>query len=86
MLRFPSLAVELPNGNVLLNDDLNHRVVVIDPRTNEIVWQYGHTGIPGGSPGYLDVPDGVDWLPAGVVPGAANPIGGHLWSYPGNGY
>ncbi|HEV2457341.1 MAG TPA: PQQ-binding-like beta-propeller repeat protein [Ktedonobacterales bacterium] len=86
MLRFPSLAVELPNGNVLLNDDLNHRVVVIDPRTNEIVWQYGHTGIPGSSPGYLDVPDGVDWLPAGVVPGAANPIGGHLWSYPGNGY
>lgn len=86
MLRNPSLAVQLPNGNVLLNDDFNHRVVLIDPHTNQIVWQYGHTGVAGSAPGYLDVPDGVDFLPAGIVPGAANGIGGHLWSYPGNGY
>jgi hypothetical protein len=85
-LNMPSLAVMLPNGLVLLNDDYNDRVVVIDPKTNQIVWQYGHTGVPGTAPGYLNDPDGMDLLPAGVVPGAKNPIGHHLWSYPGNGY
>jgi len=84
-LNHPSLAVELPNGMVLLNDDYNDRVIVIDPKTDRIVWQYGHTGVPGRAPGYLNVPDGVDFLPAGVVPGGRNPIGHHLWSYPGNG-
>ncbi len=85
-LNQPSLAVQLTNGLVLLNDDMNDRIIVIDPRTNRIVWQYGHTGVSGTAPGYLDVPDGLDILPAGVVPGGNNPIGGHLWSYPGNGY
>jgi hypothetical protein len=46
-----------------VNDDWNHRVIVIDPRTNKVVWQYGHTGIPGAGPGYLDKPDGVDLVP-----------------------
>jgi outer membrane protein assembly factor BamB len=85
-LDHPSLAVQLPNGMILLNDDGNQRVIVIDPGTKRIVWQYGHTGVPGAAPGYLHTPDGVDFLPAGIVPGAHNPIGHHLWSYPGNGY
>jgi DNA-binding beta-propeller fold protein YncE len=59
----PSLALPLPNGDVLLNDDFNHRVVVVDPSTNRIVWQYGHTGISGRVPGYLKDPDGVDLAP-----------------------
>lgn len=62
-LDHPSLAEPLPNGDILLNDDNNDRVVVIDPRTNTIVWQYGHTGRPGSAPGYLDDPDGVDLAP-----------------------
>ncbi len=87
MLNQPSLAVQLPNGLVMLNDDHNDRVIIINPKTNQIVWQYGHTGVPGTAPGYLNIPDGMDLLPNGVVPGAPNnPIGGHLWSYPGNGY
>lgn len=45
-LDHPSLAVPLPNGLVAVNDDYNHRVVIIDPQTNRIVWQYG-TGVPG---------------------------------------
>lgn len=86
-LNHPSLAEMLPNGMVLLNDDYNHRVIIINPKTNKIVWQYGHTGVSGTSPGYLNIPDGVDFLPAGVTPGlSSNPIGNHLWSYPGNGY
>ncbi len=59
----PSLALPLPNGDVLANDDKNDRVIVVDPRTNRIVWQYGHTGVPGSGPGYLSNPDGVDLAP-----------------------
>jgi DNA-binding beta-propeller fold protein YncE len=59
----PSLAQPLPNGDVLANDDYNHRVIVIDPRSNRIVWQYGHTHVAGRGPGYLAKPDGVDLAP-----------------------
>jgi DNA-binding beta-propeller fold protein YncE len=62
-LNQPSLALPLPNGDVLANDDKNHRVIVIDPRTNRIVWQYGHTHVPGSREGFLDNPDGVDLAP-----------------------
>jgi hypothetical protein len=61
----PSLAMALPNGNVAVNDDYRHRVIVIDPRTNTIVWQYGHTDQPGTAAGYLNTPDGMDFVPAG---------------------
>jgi outer membrane protein assembly factor BamB len=59
----PSLALPLPNGDILANDDKNDRVIVIDPRTNRIVWQYGHTGVPGSGEGFLSNPDGVDLAP-----------------------
>ena len=59
----PSLALPLPDGDILLNDDFNHRVCVVDPATNRIVWQYGHTGVAGRGPGYLNDPDGVDLVP-----------------------
>ncbi|HKI93157.1 MAG TPA: hypothetical protein VJ986_12720 [Gaiellaceae bacterium] len=62
-LNHPSLAEPLPNGDILLNDDDNNRVIVIDPHTNKVVWQYGHTGVPGSAPGYLNDPDGVDLAP-----------------------
>ena len=62
-LNHPSLALPLPDGDILVNDDRNDRVIVIDPRTNRIVWQYGHTGHPGSRVGYLANPDGVDLAP-----------------------
>ncbi|HEX2323547.1 MAG TPA: hypothetical protein VHJ18_31625 [Streptosporangiaceae bacterium] len=62
-LNKPSLAIALPNGYVLLNDDYNHRIVVINPANNRIVWQYGHTGVAGRAPGYLNDPDGLDLVP-----------------------
>ncbi len=62
-LDHPSLAIELPNGNFLLNDDANHRVIVLSRRTKRIVWQYGVTGVPGRVAGYLRDPDGVDLKP-----------------------
>jgi hypothetical protein len=62
-LNHPSLAVGLPNGDVMLNDDANHRVIVVDPRTNQVVWQYGVTARPGSTLGFLNNPDGVDLAP-----------------------
>jgi hypothetical protein len=66
-LDHPSLALPLPNGDFLLNDDYNDRVIVVDPRTNRIVWQYGHTGVAGSTPGYLSRPDGVDLAPPAAL-------------------
>ncbi len=67
----PSIAFELPSatgtsspGNVLIVDDHRHRVLIVD-RTGRLLWQYGVTDAPGAGPGHLNVPDGVDLLPAG---------------------
>jgi outer membrane protein assembly factor BamB len=62
-LDHPSLALPLRNGDFLVNDDFNDRVIVVDPHTNRVVWQYGHTGVAGSAPGYLSRPDGVDLVP-----------------------
>jgi hypothetical protein len=59
-LNRPSLAIELPNGDIMANDDLNHRVIVVDKATKKVVWQYGVTGVRGTAPGYLAIPDGLD--------------------------
>jgi hypothetical protein len=59
-LDHPSLAEELPNGNIIANDDLNHRVIVIDKASKRIVWQYGITGRHGSGPDELSIPDGID--------------------------
>jgi hypothetical protein len=65
----PSLAERLPNGLIGANDDYRHRVVLIDPRTKRIVWQYGHTDVAGRRRGYLRIPDGFDLLgPGGTTP------------------
>jgi hypothetical protein len=61
-LREPSLALMLPNGLVAVNDDYRHRVVLIDPKTDRIVWQYGITDVAGSAPGQLFKPDGMDFL------------------------
>lgn len=68
-LKEPSLAERLPNGLLMVTDDYRDRVVVIDPRIDAIVWQYGLTDVPGTAPGLLTVPDGFDLL----APGGATP-------------
>lgn len=60
-LRWPSIACELPNGHVIVTDDYNHRIIIIDKATKDIIWQYGVTSRKGELPGYLNIPDGVDW-------------------------
>jgi hypothetical protein len=69
MLQHPSLGVPLPNGLVAACDDYGHRVVLIDPKTNRIVWQFGRQNQPGRGHGLLRYPDGLDVLfPGGVIP------------------
>jgi hypothetical protein len=69
MLQHPSLGAPLPNGLVAVCDDYGHRVVLIDPKTNRIVWQFGRQNQPGRGHGLLRYPDGLDLLlPGGVVP------------------
>jgi hypothetical protein len=36
------------------------------------VWQYGHTDSPGRGPGFLNIPDGMDFLPFAVA--MADPV------------
>lgn len=72
MLDHPSLAAMLPNGDVIVGDDFNDRIVIIDPHTNRIVWQYGHTAVGGTGPGYLHIPDGFDFVPV-TSAGKADP-------------
>jgi len=74
VLNHPSLAIMLPNGLIAANDDWNHRVVLIDPIRQAIVWQYGVTGVPGSAPGYLYVPDGVDFHPARVLAASSQKV------------
>ncbi len=66
MLNHPSLAIMLPNGLIAVNDDWGHRVILIDPIHQAVMWQYGVPGVPGIEPGYLDIPDGIDFHPAGT--------------------
>jgi outer membrane protein assembly factor BamB len=56
----PSMAIVLPNGDVLVSDDDDSRVIVIDRQTKKIVWQYGHLHRRSGANGYLYLPVGVD--------------------------
>jgi outer membrane protein assembly factor BamB len=76
MLDHPSLAAMLPNGDVIVGDDFNDRVIVIDPHTNRIVWQYGHTAVGGTAPGYLHVPDGFEFIP---VTASGRPDPAMIW-------
>jgi outer membrane protein assembly factor BamB len=68
-LDHPSLAVPRTDGTVVLNDDFRHRVLLINPRTGKILWQYGVTDVRGTGPNHLYIPDGLDQVPAGTVPG-----------------
>ena len=66
-LDHPSLAMALPNGDVLLNDDYDDRVIVVDPGTDQIVWQYGHDGVAGARPGTWTTPMGSTCCPRSLM-------------------
>jgi hypothetical protein len=66
-LNHPSLALMLPNGLIAVNDDYRNRVILISTKENRIVWQFGHTDSAGRGPGFLNTPDGMDFLPFEVA-------------------
>jgi DNA-binding beta-propeller fold protein YncE len=68
-LNHTSLAHVLPNGKIIATDDRNNRVIVIDPKTKKIVWEYGHKGKAGVSAGYLNNPDGLELVPERALAG-----------------
>ena len=60
-LDHPSIAIGLPNGYVCISDDYGDRVIIVDPATNTIKWQYGVKNSPGRTDGHLYLPDGLDF-------------------------
>lgn len=63
-LDHPSIAIGLPNGYISISDDYGDRVLIVDPQTNVIKWQYGIKNRPGQTAGHLYIPDGLDFLQA----------------------
>lgn len=63
-LDHPSIAIGLPNGDVSISDDYGDRVVIVDPNTNRVLWQYGIKNQAGASTGHLYMPDGLDFIPS----------------------
>lgn len=63
----PTMALALPGGDVLVADSGHNRVVVIDPGTNQIVWQYS-TGLQ--DPEGIDLDSFRDWRGWSAGPGA----------------
>ncbi len=62
-LDHPSIAIGLPNGYVCISDDYGDRVLIVDPATNAVKWQYGVKNVPGRTAGHLYIPDGLDFRP-----------------------
>lgn len=55
-LNGPRDAFELANGNWLITDMLNQRVIEVNSKTKAIVWQYGTTGVAGSGANQLNNP------------------------------
>lgn len=53
LLHQPDKAFKINDHEVLVNDGNNRRVIIVDQKTNDIVWQYGHTLEMSAKPGYL---------------------------------
>jgi len=52
-LHQPDKAYKINDTEVLINDGNNRRVIIVDQRINEIVWQYGKTLVGGSAPELL---------------------------------
>jgi plastocyanin len=61
-LNVPVFAVQLPNGNILITDQGNDRVIEVNS-TEQIVWSYGPTS----GPGALNNPNSAEMLTNGDV-------------------
>ena len=88
-LNYPNDANYLPDGDFLITDRNNHRVLVID-RSGQVKWQFGKTSVPGNDGAHLRTPHNADLLPNGDVIIAdsnnnrileVSPAGKVVWEY-----
>ncbi|HJW23053.1 MAG TPA: PQQ-binding-like beta-propeller repeat protein [Candidatus Limnocylindrales bacterium] len=57
-----------PDGkSITANDEGRHVIYRIDVATRKVVWSYGHLGVKGSAPGYLNTPDDAYGLPNGDI-------------------
>jgi outer membrane protein assembly factor BamB len=56
----------LPNGNVMITDQVNERVIVVTMQ-KQIVWQYGMTGVTGSGFNQLNNPNSAELLNNGDI-------------------
>ncbi len=45
MIGLPAISQAIPGTRVLITDNPNHKVIEVDPVTNNVVWEYGGPGI-----------------------------------------
>jgi hypothetical protein len=57
----------LPNGNVLITDQGNERIIEVHPTDNSIVWQYGQNAVVGIHPNQLNNPNAAELLANGNI-------------------
>ena len=67
-LNTPVAATVLPNGDFLITDQANERIIEVTPLDKQIVWQYGSTtGVAGNGPNQLSNPNSAELLANGNV-------------------
>ncbi|MCL4384250.1 PQQ-binding-like beta-propeller repeat protein [Patescibacteria group bacterium] len=52
---------------VIANLEEYHQIVLIDYTSKKILWSYGHPGLAGSAPGFLNTPDDAYLLPNGHI-------------------
>ncbi len=57
----------LPNGNVLITDQGNERIIEVQRSDNSIVWQYGQNAVVGIGPNQLNNPNAAELLANGHI-------------------
>jgi len=53
LIHQPDKSFKINDHEVVINDGNNRRVIIVDQRTNDIVWQYGENMKMGSEPGFL---------------------------------
>src|SRR5579859_2415938 len=51
---------------ITTNQEFNQTIEEISVRAHRIIWSYGHAGVRGSSPGYLNAPDDTYLIPNGL--------------------
>jgi len=66
-LNTPVQNTYLPDGNVLITDQGNERIIEVRRSDNAIVWQYGENGVIGNGPNQLNNPNAAELLANGHI-------------------